>query len=202
MSTPSPTQLASIATFFAEVGMLKRLPRNGMRMVGLSGEGEGTVGQHVIRAAQIGYVLAHLEGANPEKTASILLFHDNGEIRVGDQHKVAARYFDTHQAETEALREQTTRLPNELAVRIMGFFQEFEHKSTLEGKVAKDADYLETAITAFEIYQQGGSKSLLDWVKNVRQALQTKSAQQLLAIIEKTDDFSSTWWQGLKKVKI
>lgn len=169
-------------------------------MVGVSGEGEGTVGQHVIRAAQIGYVLAYLEGGNPEKTASMLLFHDNGEIRIGDQHKVAARYFDTHQAETEALREQTTRLPAQLATRIMGLFQEFEQRSTLEGKVAKDADYLETAITAFEIYQQGGSKSLLDWVKNVRSALHTKSAQKLLAIIEKTDDFSSTWWQGLKKI--
>jgi len=200
MSTTSPAQLTNITTFFAEVSMLKRLPKNGMRMVGVSGEGEGTVGQHVIRAAQIGYVLAYLEGGNPEKTASMLLFHDNGEIRIGDQHKVAARYFDTHQAETEALREQTTRLPAQLATRIMGLFQEFEQRSTLEGKVAKDADYLETAITAFEIYQQGGSKSLLDWVKNVRSALQTKSAQQLLAIIEKTDDFSSTWWQGLKKI--
>ncbi len=200
MSTTSPTQLTNITTFFAEVSMLKRLPKNGMRMVGVSGEGEGTVGQHVIRAAQIGYVLAYLEGGNPEKTASMLLFHDNGEIRIGDQHKVAARYFDTHQAEAEALREQTTRLPAELATRIMGLFQEFEQKSTLEGKVAKDADYLETAITAFELYQQGGSKSLLDWVKNVRATLQTKSAQQLLAIIEKTDDFSSTWWQGLKKI--
>lgn len=200
MSSTTHTQLTSITTFFAEVGMLKILPKNGMRMVGLSGEGEGTVGQHMVRAAQIGYVLAYLEGANPEKTASILLFHDNGEIRIGDQHKVAARYFDTHQAEAEALREQTTRLPVNLANRIMGLFQEFEQKSTLEGKVAKDADYLETAITAYEIYQQGGSKSLLDWVKNVRNALQTKSAQQLLAIIEKTDDFSSTWWQGLKKI--
>jgi len=141
-----------------------------------------------------------LEGANPEKTASILLFHENGEIRIGDQHRVAARYFDTHQAEAEALREQTTRLPKELATRIMELFQEFEQKSILEGKVAKDADYLETAITAYEIYQQGGSKSLLNWVKNVRSALQTKSARQLLAIIEKTDDFSSTWWQGLKKI--
>jgi len=48
MSTLPSTNLTNITIFFAEVGMLKRLPKNGMRMVGLSGEVEGTVGQHVV----------------------------------------------------------------------------------------------------------------------------------------------------------
>jgi len=191
--------ISNVSKFFAEIGVLKKLPKMGMRMTGT--DGEGMVSQHVTRAAQIAYVLAHLEGANQERTACIVLFHDNGEVRIGDQNKIAARYLNTKQAEKDAYLEQMHNLPDALDEKLSNYFLEFEERTTKEAIVAKDADYLETAITAKELIEQGGSKGLNNWIENVRNALKTESAKEILDYIIKQDDFTNTWWQGLKKLE-
>ncbi len=195
MSKPN---LEAITKFFAEVGILKQLPKMGMIMAGTLKE--STVGQHVTRAAQIGYVLAFLEEADPEKVASILLFHDNGEIRIGDQNKIAARYYDNSQAEQDAYFDQMNDLPAELGQKLKSYFQEFEDRQTKEAMVAKDADWLETAITAKEAMEQGASPSLQTWINNVKKSLHTDSAKKILQAIEVQEDFTSSWWKGLKKI--
>jgi putative hydrolase of HD superfamily len=194
----SDIDITKISKYFAEIGVLKHLPKMGMLVTGTMGE--GMVAQHVTRAAQIAYVLAYLEGADPEKTASIVLFHDNGEVRIGDQNKIAARYYNTAEAETTAYLEQVQNLPTELATKLADYFLEFEKRESKEAIVAKDADYLETAITAKELIEQGQSKGLQNWVDNVRNALRTESAKKLLDYIVEQGDFTNAWWQGLKKV--
>ena len=154
----------------------------------------------MIRAAQIAYVLAYLENVDPEKTACIVLFHDNGEVRIGDQNKVSARYYNTKQAEKDAYVEQMQNLPEELATKLSSYFLEFEQRESKEAIIAKDADYLETAITAKELLEQGGSKGLNDWIENVKKALKTDSAKKILGYIIEQDDFTNDWWQGLKKL--
>lgn len=186
-----------IAKFFSELGMSRRYQRSGPKLSGV--KNPENIAEHIFRAAQIAYVLAYLEDANPEKTASIVLFHDNGEFRVGDQTKVAARYFDISKAEKQAFDEQTDNLPESLAQRIRKLYSQFESRNTKEGVVAKDADWLETAITAKE-YLELGYKGQQNWIDNVRKALETKSAKELLSYIEKQKDFTNSWWQGLKKM--
>ena len=129
----------------------------------------------------------------------MVLFHDNGEVRVGDQHKVASRYFNINKAETKAFKEQIKTLPEKLRKRILSLKNDFETRKTKEGVVAKDADWLEGAIEAKE-YEQKGFKIMKVWIKNVKKALETKSAKQLLDHIEKEEDFLNSWWIGLKKM--
>lgn len=182
--------------FLSELGVSRRLQRSGPKVSGV--KNSENVAEHVFRAAQIGYLLAFLEGADPEKTAAMLLFHDNGEIRVGDQHNVAARYFDIRLAEQDAFKEQLKRLPKKLADKIGGFFREFNQHQTKEAIVAKDADWLEAAITAKE-YLERGYQGQQDWVDNVRAALVTDSAKQLLETIVAEKDFINCWWKGLQE---
>jgi len=189
--------LKKISRFFAEIGNLRRIERTGLTLAGV--DNPETLADHVTRASQIAYILAFLEGADPEKTATMVLFHDNAEIRVGDQHKVASRYFNIGDAETKAFEEQVNNLPDKLKSMLSSLRLEFEERKTIEAIVAKDADWLEMALEAKEC-EEKGVKIAKQWVENVRKALETKSAKKLLEFIEKEGDFLNSWWQGLKKM--
>lgn len=141
-----------------------------------------------------------LENADPEKTACMVLFHDNGETRVGDQNKVAARYIDSADAERLAYQEQVRGLPAELQKRLMHYYDHFELRDTKEGVVAKDADWLEAAITVKELLETGHSRGLQNWIDNIRQALETESAKEILQLVENSENLMNSWWQGLKKM--
>lgn len=192
-----PIDLAKISMFFSETNMGKIIKRSGFGLVGVT-QAE-SLGEHIFRAAQIAYVLAFLEGANPEKAASIVLFHDNGEFRIGDHNKITSRYIDAKQAELEAIIEQMNQLPNDLSQRILGLFDEFETRGTLEGIVARDADWLENALTA-KVFVEQGYKGAQNWIDNISKALETESAKTLLEYVKTQDDFVNSWWHGLKKM--
>ena len=69
--------------------------------------------------------------------------------------------------------------------------------NTKAGIIARDADLLEVAATAKELYEKGYEYAK-DWIKNVSLKLRTKSAKKLLEEMEKVN--SNEWWQGLKKL--
>ena len=186
----------NIANFIFEINQLKRQRHSGFQLAGV--RDPDTVAEHVMRAAQIGYILAVMEGdANPEKVASIVLIHDNGEARVGDQNKVSARYFSIKEGEGKAFSDQLKNLGGDIEKRWRAYFNEFERRNTKEGIIAKDADWLETAFQAKE-YMDIGFTFTEDWIKNVEKALETKSAKLVIKEMRKTK--FTDWWKGLKKM--
>jgi putative hydrolase of HD superfamily len=146
--------------------------------------------------ALIGAVLAEMEGADPDKVALICLVHDITESRIGDHHKVNARYMNTDEAEMKVLDDQLALLPQKLADKWRGYTEEYNNRNTKEGIVAKDADWLEVALTAKE-YLELGYKGAQEWIDNVEKALETDSAKQILKLA-KESDFINSWWQGLQ----
>ncbi len=172
--------------------MLKRIKREGWRIAGV--EMPESVSEHSLRAAQIGYVLAKMAGnADAHRVCSMLVFHDIGECRIGDLHKIAQRYVKAD--EERVVREQTEKL-GEAGKEIFALWKEVEEQSTKEGIIAKDADFLEVAITAKE-YMELGYPSAKDWIENVGGKLRTPSAKELFSIL--LNSSSSGWWKGLKK---
>ncbi len=184
-----------ITNLIFELNQLKRQRHTGFNFVGV--KNPHSIAEHALRAAQIGYILAVLEEANPEKTASMLIIHDNGEVRVGDQNKIAARYFSTKKAEKKAFEDQIKNLGQEIEKKWQKYFDEFEQRNTKEGLIAKDADWLETAFQAKE-YQDLGYPAVGDWIDNVEKALETESAKKIIKEMKKTG--FTDWWQGLKKM--
>jgi 5'-deoxynucleotidase YfbR-like HD superfamily hydrolase len=162
-----------------------------------------SISEHALRAAQIGYILTVLENKrnktdlSPEKVASILVFHDNGEARIGDFHKVASRYIDSREAEKKAFEEQAGQLPEEIKKEVMGYFEEIEERGTKEGIIAKDADWLEVAFTVKEYYDLGNELAMV-WIDNVGKAIETQSAKEIFEEMKKTR--FTDWWLGLKKI--
>ncbi|HZX12186.1 MAG TPA: HD domain-containing protein [Candidatus Nanoarchaeia archaeon] len=183
-----------VLDFFFELGMLKRVKHEGWRLLGI--KDPESVGEHSLRAAQIGFILAKLEKyENPYEVATMVVFHDIGECRVGDIHKVANRYIKVE--EERAVREQTEGL-GEVGKEIFSLWEQHEKRTTKAGIIARDADLLEMAITAKE-HVEIGYKFAEDWIRNVSNAVQTESAKKLLSSLERTH--ANQWWQGLKKLE-
>ena len=183
-----------IIDFAHELGQLRRVSHEGWKLLGM--DHPDTVAEHSLRAAQIGYMLALMEGFDqPERVAAMLCFHDMAEARIGDIHKLANRYIVAD--EERAAREQTEKL-GPVGERIFALWDETEERSTQAGIIAKDADYLEQAVTGKEYLEQGFERAQ-QWIDNVAKAVRTTSAKRLVA--ELATGHSNDWWNGLKRLE-
>jgi putative hydrolases of HD superfamily len=189
-------ELNEAAKYLYEVGYLKHLKRAGWSMIGIPSP--ESVAEHSFRTAILGYILASLEGADPAKTASICLFHDTAETRIGDLHRVAKRYINVEEGEQTALAEQVQRLSSEMGATIVSMIEEYEGRETLEGRVAHDADSLECLIQAREYLSQGHAAAD-DWVTGCYASLKTESAKRLADACMQVEP--REWWEGLKIIR-
>lgn len=83
-----------------------------------------------------------LEDADPERAATLALWHDSQETRTTDLDHVARRYL--HATSNEQITaDQTTALPRALASRLRGLVAKYEGRASLEAECARDADKLE-----------------------------------------------------------
>jgi len=187
--------IKKITNFIFELNQLKRQKNIGFKLCGV--KDPYSTADHIWRAAQIGYILAELEKADAEKVVSIILIHDNGETRVSDQHKVAARYYSKKEAEEKSFNDQLDGLGETIAKKWKKYSREFELRNTPEGIIAKDADWLEQAFQAKE-YMEIGYPMVENWIANVEKALETASAKRIIKQMKKTG--FTDWWQGLKKM--
>lgn len=186
-------QSKEILKFFFEMGHLSRVKREGWRLLGI--EDPESIADHSLRAAQIGWVLAKLEGhANPNEVAAMLIFHDIGECRIGDIHKVANRYISAD--EERAVKEQSERL-GPAAPDLLALWNGIENRSTQAGIIAKDADLVELAVRARE-YIERGYPDAAEWFEAARSRVQTQSAKDLIEALPSVP--STSWWHGLKKI--
>ncbi|EKD47979.1 MAG: hypothetical protein ACD_65C00190G0003 [uncultured bacterium] len=172
-----------ITHFVFELSNLKKFKHCGTKFAGI--KDPDSLAEHALRASQIAYILAKLEEADIGKCILMTLTHDNGEIRVGDQHKISRRYFDIKPFEHKAFADQTRNLPRKIGRPLVELHQEFEDQKTLESHIARDADILETAFQAKEYYDNGYKTAKL-WIESVKKQLKTTSAKKILKEMEKT----------------
>ena len=153
-----------------------------------------SVAEHSYRTTVIGYILAHLEQADVEKTVLMCLFHDVHEARLTDLHRLARKYVDWETAETKALSHVLKRLPGAISDHVGGVLAEFNRVDTLEARIAKDADRLEFIFQAVE-YQARGHGDLGTWIEQNRHDLRTASAQKMAQECLEKD--LHCWWNEL-----
>ena len=178
--------------FIFEIGHLKRIKHEGWRYCGISSL--ESVADHTSRAAVIAFILAKLEKyPDPYKVCTMAVFHDIGECRIGDIHKVANRYIEAN--EEQAVTEQTANLA-ETGTEILSLWKQTDNCSSQAGTIAKDADLLEQAVSAKEYLEIGYTKAQ-GWMDSIRELLKTKSAQELLILLATSE--SNDWWKSLKK---
>jgi 5'-deoxynucleotidase YfbR-like HD superfamily hydrolase len=182
-----------LAKFLYEVGQLKRVKRSGWWIAGV--ENPESVAEHSFRTAAIAYLLAKLEGADGEKVVLMALFHDMGEARTNDLHRIVRTYVNWENVDQRVIKDQSKRLPAHISEEMVSLLSEFEETISLEARVARDADLLECLIQARE-YQALGYKEVADWISNAKAALVTDSAKRIAEECLGTEP--KEWWQGLK----
>ena len=135
----------SISGYIFEAGMLKRVKRSGWWAEGITSQ--ESVADHSFRAAIIAFVLAKMEGADDEaanRICTAAVFHDMHEARLGDMHKITARYVKvTRELELKVEREQAVGMPQALRKAVLGTLDLTETEHT----ILKDADYLDACRT-------------------------------------------------------
>ena len=181
-----------IVDFFFEEGALKNQSRTGYLHEKV--EHKESIASHILRALQIGEVLCYLEEADELTVKNLILYHDNGEARITDLHKLAQKYFSKdqlHKAELEALKDQVKNLPSKLGEKIIKSFLSYENCDSLEAEVARDADTLELLVTVRE-YELIGHENFSFWFDDAEKYLKTDSAKKLFKNI-RVGKFNN-WW--------
>ncbi len=180
----STLNLAKVADFLHEVGMLKRTPRTGFQFLGTGSE---NVAEHCFRTAVIGFVLAGMAGADREKTVFMCLFHDLHESRVGDMNYVNRLYSQT---KDRAALEDALKGTG-LAGDIMPLHEELVQGATLEAALAEDADQLDLVLSLKE-QEDLGNRYATKWLECALARLKTEPGRLLGEEIRKSDH--TEWW--------
>jgi putative hydrolase of HD superfamily len=143
---PNP-ELEGLTNFLYEMGLLKRSKRTGWLIAGV--DNPESIAEHTFRTAIIGYLLARMEGADPHKTATLCLFHDTQESRIGDVPSVGKAYVVTA-PNPQVTADQVAGFPDEIGEAVRELVDEYEARESLEAQLARDADKLECLIQARE----------------------------------------------------
>ena len=94
----------------------------------------------------------------------MLVFHDIGETRIGDIHKIACRYLQDD--ESQAVHDQLQGL-EDIGSDLFSLWEQIETRNTVAGVIAKDADLLEMVATAREYERLGYSgRPFSLWIPN------------------------------------
>jgi putative hydrolase of HD superfamily len=181
--------LAGAASFLHEVGHLKNVPRSGWLLLGIPAP--ETIAEHSFRIGMVGIVLAALEGADVGHTAALCLVHDVHETRIGDVPSVGRAYVTTAIPESVTAH-QTADMPENAAKVMQDLVAEYEATTTIESRVAHDADKIETLLQAVEYGAQGHATG--PWVDTSIAALRTDAGRQLAQAIVNGDPHH--WWSA------
>ncbi len=176
-----------------EWGHLKRLPRTGWLHAGI--KYPESVAEHSHRTAMLAWTIAGLEGANPERAATLALFHDSQESRTTDLDHVGRNYL--HATSNEQITaDQTATLPRPLAALLRGLIAEYEGRSSAEADCARDADKLEMLLQALD-YRQHGYANTEPFIQTAMAALRTASGRRLGEAAMRVDP--AAWWQAFAR---
>lgn len=174
---------------FLEVGKLKRLPRMGWLLRGVTDS--ESVADHSFRVAFITLFLSEeLRNrgidVNVEKALKIALLHDLGEAKITDLPLDAQRYIDKKKAEKKAVMELLLEIGSK-SLEYFKLFEEYEEESSLEGRLVKFADKLEMVLQAYE-YEKAGFSNLGEFwsaLEYLKKSEFHKYFQELIDEVEK-----------------
>lgn len=191
--------LKKLSSFFYEIGTLRFIGRS-HRQTLLTNDVSDNIASHSYRVSVIAYFLAKLSKANIKKTVTMALFHDIAETRSGDQNWVNKKYLKVF--DQEILDDQAALFQDESIEKLI---KEYDKRSSLEAKLAKDADLLDQIILLME-YAHSGNKEAKKWlgshpdgIKNeqylrLSSSIAKKIARQI--VTQKPSDWWNHSWQG------
>ena len=165
--TPNPEpakeiEVRRLLALLFEVNQLKRIPRMGWLVRGVGPADTESVAEHTYGMALTALLLAEMVGEPVDRgrLLTMCLLHDLPETQILDLVPAAIHYLTPvakRRAEEAALADLLAGLP--AAEEFQALWQEFEEGTTVEGRLARDADRLELIIQA-AAYERAGWRQL------------------------------------------
>jgi len=184
------TRMTRLADFLFEAGMLRKTPRSGYQFLG---SGSENVAEHSFRTALIGYALADMAGAAPERTAMLCLIHDFHEARTGDFNYVNSIYNSSKQRLAMRHALKSTGLEK----RLLPLWDEQNREESPEARLAADADQIDLILSLAEQRDLGNAYAS-KWLEAVLERLCTEEGKALAAAII-ANDHTHWWFKGPDK---
>ena len=172
-----PDELDGVLQFLRAAERLKAVTRSGWTS---AGEPE-SVAEHTWRLALMAMVLYGREpGIDLARLLQMCLIHDLGEAIGGDVPAPAQEGAPGKAArEREDLLSLLAPLPEEIRTRITGLWDEYEAAATLEARLAKGLDKLETILQ----HTQGRNPADFDYAFNLAYGRQYTGADPVLSAL-------------------
>ena len=183
---PDEARLDRLVDFGFEMGWLRKTPRSGWIYLG---RGKEDVAQHSFRTAMLAFTLARMAGADARKAAVMALFHDIHEARVGDLNYMNQRYVTTDGRRAQWDAVAGTGFEDE----VVGLFDEFEERGSVEAMLCKDADQLDLLFNLKEELDKG-CEFARDWIEPALKRLKTAEGKALARKMLEVDH--NRWWFG------
>jgi putative hydrolases of HD superfamily len=190
------SEMRAIIRLYYEAGHLKRSKRTGWWVAGITNP--ESVAEHSWRTALIAYFIALAEGADPERTVTIGVFHDLAETRTGDIEYVGRHYLTAAADETIA-KDQARDLPSAMTDAFLAVIRQAEDGASLEAICARDADKLECLLQARE-YQRQGHQDVQQWIDNMAAAVRTPTGRALAQAALIADP--GEWWREVAALHV
>ncbi len=183
MSQPAAEQVLDL---LLQANRLKVTPRGGWAVRGLNDV--ESVADHSFGVVFVALALAELiqEPVDLEKVLTIALIHDLPESAITDIPAPALRYFAPgakRQAELSAMTDILKDM--RFGERLRAWWQEFEDRTSVEGRLVRDADRLELLLQAF-VYERSSANQYLDefWVGQDDEPFEYAVTQQLFQALK------------------
>jgi putative hydrolase of HD superfamily len=179
-------RMKKIANLLFEAKMLKEIPRSGYQFLGAGSE---SVAEHCFSVTFIAYVMSRMEpDVDAMRLISMCLIHDLPEARIGDLNTVNKKYLKSD--ESKALGDTIKGLA--FGQNMTDLFKEFNDGSSLEAKLAHDADQLALILELKDLMDMG-HKPPETWIGNVIDRIETETGQKIARAV--MDTCRDEWWR-------
>ena len=173
-----------------QANRLKVTPRGGWAVRGLNDV--ESVADHSFGVVFVALILAELtqKPVDREKVLTMALIHDLPESAITDIPSPALRYFPAgakRHAELNAITEILSGFP--FSEQLRNWWQEFEDRTSVEGRLVRDADRLELLLQAY-IYERTSANQYLDefWVDQDDREFEFEVTRQLFLTLKARRD--------------